>query len=143
MRASSLSRRGLALGAFSLAGLAGLGDARAEIDLEAFLALSSALTGRSDLDPALAQVYLAALQRAPDTRDTLVALAKDPSLRSAEALALRKEILRCWYTGLLGAGAAREAVTLEGALIWSAMGFSQPKGYCRGPLGYWSEPPAD
>ncbi len=139
---SGLTRRGLALGAFALAGVGGLGDARAEIDLDAFMALSEALTGRSDLDPDVGQVYLAALQRHAPKRAALLALSEDRSSPSDEAIALRKEILRNWYTGLVGEGEAREAVTLDGALMWSAMGFSQPKGFCRGPLGYWTEPPA-
>ncbi|MEQ8653836.1 MAG: sugar dehydrogenase complex small subunit [Kiloniellales bacterium] len=136
-----ISRRALMLATTALVCTVSLGEARADVDLAAFMALSEHLTGRSDLDPVIGRVYLTALQREATNRDALAALSRDPGRQDGQALALRKQILRCWYSGLIGEGDASKVVSFEAALLWSAMGFAQPKGWCRGPVGYWSEPP--
>ncbi len=124
------TRREVALGGVAFAALLAAKPAFGEDGLERFMAFSREVTGQQDLDPDLGAIYLRALEEG--TGD------KAPLDFEKE----RKRILRQWYAGVIDGPDGERAVAYEEALMWRALGFEQPIGTCRGPLGYWSKPPA-
>jgi hypothetical protein len=98
--------------------------------LDEFVALSSRLTGRADLDRAAAAALLGALMASPRHA---------PRLRRPDA-ALEREIIAAWYTGVHEFGGERQLVTHTGALQWRALGMPAP-GTCTGGFGAWADPP--
>lgn len=99
------------------------------ISLDEFIALSSRLTGRGDLNRAAADLFLGALLATPGH----VARLRQPDA------ALEREIVIAWYTGAIDVGGERRLVTHNGALKWSAIGVPVP-GACAGRFGAWSQP---
>ncbi len=124
------SRREMVLGSVAVAALFAARPVLGKEGLDDFMAFSRRLTGQEDLDPDLGAVYLQALQ---DRAGGAVPL---------DFEAEKKRILRQWFAGVIETPDGARAVAYEEALMWKAMGFEQPIGTCRGPLGYWSEPPA-
>jgi hypothetical protein len=98
--------------------------------LDDFLALSSRLTGRTDLDRAAAGTLLNAL---------LSTAGNAARLRNPDA-ALEREIIASWYTGIYELRGEKRLATHAGALKWRAIGIPVP-GVCAGRFGAWSQPP--
>ncbi len=108
----------------------------AELDAETFLGLSQKLTGRQDLDADYAAEMLDAY-RAIGKADDVAALAD-----GAENPELANDIVATWYSGVSPDPESNEVITYTEALMWGAMSFTKPMGYCGGETGYWAEPPA-
>ncbi len=51
-------------------------------------------------------------------------------------------IVAAWYSGVSPDPESGEVITYTDALMWQAMSFTKPMGYCGGETGYWAEPPA-
>ena len=114
-----------------IARLAGAAQAQAPApSLDDFLAWSSRLTGRTDLDRAAAAVYLKALLDTPGNAQRL---------RRPDA-ALEREVIVSWYAGTYEVRGERRLATHTGALQWRAIGVTAP-GACSGRFGAWSQPP--
>jgi hypothetical protein len=94
-----------------------------------FLALSSRLTGFSDLDRQTAGILLKNLLATPGN---------DARLARPDA-ALERDIIVAWYTGVHQVRGEAQLVTHTGALQWRALGVSAP-GRCVGPFGTWAKP---
>ncbi|NMA99597.1 MAG: hypothetical protein GX970_16085, partial [Phyllobacteriaceae bacterium] len=56
--------------------------------------------------------------------------------------ALEAEIIANWYTGLHDTADGEAIVTYEDALIWEALDYTKPMGWCGGETGYWADAPA-
>src|SRR5438093_10462299 len=97
--------------------------------LDDFLALSSRLTGRTNLDRAAADALLKALRSKPGY---------EARLPRPDA-ALEREIIVSWYTGTYEIGGERRLFTHAGSLQWRAIGLPVP-GACAGRFGAWSQP---
>ena len=98
--------------------------------LEDFLAMSSRLTGYSDLDHDTAAIFLKNLLTTPGNAARLT---------SPDA-ALERDIIVAWYTGVHYVRGAPQLVTHTGALQWRALEMPAP-GTCVGPFGSWAKPP--
>ena len=98
--------------------------------LDDFLALSSRLTGRRDLDRDGAAILLDARVATPGTAG---------KLRRPDA-ALEREIIVAWYTGMCTLRGERRVATHTGALQWRALGAPAP-GTCVDRFGAWADPP--
>lgn len=109
-----------------LARMAGVAQS---FSLDDFLALSSRLTGHTNLDRAAAGTFLKALASS----------ANAAKLTRPDA-ALEREIITAWYTGAHDVAGERRLATHAGALKWRAMGILPP-GMCAGRFGAWSRPP--
>ena len=97
--------------------------------LDDFLALSSRLTGHTNLDRAAAGTFLKALASSPNAAKL-----------SRPDAALEREIIAAWYTGAHDVAGERRLVTHTGALKWRVIGIPVP-GACAGRFGAWSQPP--
>ena len=94
-----------------------------------FLALSSRLTGHADLDRKTAGIFLNNLLAIPDNAARL----------ARPDVALERDIIVAWYTGVQQVGDEPRLVTHAGALQWRALGMPAP-GMCVGPFGTWAKP---
>jgi len=112
--------------------------APAAVTLSEFLALSSRLTGKSALDPAVANIYLTALTADPNKRGRLAGLAR--SGRSDAGL--EREIILSWYTGIYKSGDEGRVAAYRDAVLWKATGLEAP-GTCAGATGFWARPPEE
>ena len=135
-----MTRRGLlsavsAISVLSVTQLPGLAFA-ANLDVQAFLALSQNLVGQDDLSEDIAANMLEAFSGL-GRDDDLAALAD-----GAEDEALSNEIVASWYTGVSPDPDDLKVLTYTDALMWQAMDFTKPMGECGGATGYWAEPPA-
>lgn len=97
--------------------------------LDTFLALSSRLTGYTDLDPTVGGTLLKNLLAAPEMAARL----------ARPDAALERDIIVAWYTGVQEAPGGAQVVTHTGALQWRALGVPAP-GWCVGPFGTWATP---
>jgi fructose 5-dehydrogenase small subunit len=97
--------------------------------LDDFLALSSRLTGYTDLDREIGAVLLKNLLAAPDTAGRL----------ARPDAALERDIIVAWYTGVQHVRGEARVVMHVGALQWRALGMRAP-GLCTGPFGTWAKP---
>jgi hypothetical protein len=134
------TRRSILVGgsALALASFAGWPrhSSAAAIDTDAFIKLSQELTGKTDLDADYASRMLDAFKVIGKSQD-IAALAdgsENPELENA--------IVAAWYSGLSPDPDSNEVITYTDALMWGAMSFTKPMGYCGGETGYWAEPPA-
>lgn len=105
-----------------------------------FLALSSRLLGREQLDSTLARIYLDPLLANPETATLLEGLIRQHE-RTAEHAALERNIIETWYTGVHEVDGVRQVATHRGALVWQVLGRPAP-GTCAGVAGEWAQPPA-
>lgn len=108
----------------------------ATIDPETFVTLSQKLTGKQDLDAEYVSQFLRAFEAVGKGGDlaSLAAGEDHPQLAN--------EIVAAWYTGVSPDPASEEVVTYTEALMWPAMSYTKPMGYCGGAMGYWADPPA-
>lgn len=97
--------------------------------LDDFLALSSRLTGHTDLDREAAGIFL---------KNLLVTPGIAARLARPDA-ALERDIIVAWYTGVHQVRGEAQLVTHTGALQWRALGMPVP-GTCVGPFGTWADP---
>ncbi len=146
---TSITRRGLLGLTAGLSTAAALGlppldrvqAAATGIDLDGFLALSARLTGTAigDLDRGIGARILD-LYRAAGEGEALAVLA---ATGGAPAGALADGIVASWYSGVATIGGRTALVAYPDALMWAALDFTKPGGYCGGETGYWAEPPQD
>lgn len=104
-------------------------------DVDTFLKLSHKLTGKENLDDDVAAELLKAFT-ASGRQDDLAALAT-----GASDDGLSNSIVASWYTGISPNPDDLQVVTYTDALIWDAMDYTKPMGFCGGGVGYWSDPP--
>ena len=107
----------------------------ANLDVEAFLALSQKLVGQDELIEEIAAEMLKAFAAA-GRMDVISELAES---NSNDAVA--DEIVAAWYTGESPDPDDPEVLTYTEALIWQAMDYTKPLAVCGGGVGYWGEPP--
>lgn len=107
-----------------------------ELDPERFLALSERLTRKDDISGDIATAMLEAF-KATGRADELAAL-----VDGADKQELTNEIVAAWYSGVSPDPDSNDVLTYTDALMWQAMSFTKPMGYCGGAMGYWAEPPA-
>lgn len=108
----------------------------ATVEADDFLDLSIKLTGHSDLALEDAAKMLQAFN-AIGKGDELAALVdgnSNPDLSNA--------IVAAWYSGVSPDPESDEVITYTEALMWPAMSYTKPMGYCGGATGYWADPPA-
>jgi hypothetical protein len=132
--------------------------APAESEGEQFLRISRLLTGKSDLDPAIAARTLeamtardaqfstrfGALAKALDTAGLhditdfeRTAIAADPALKQTTV-----EIVSAWYLGVVGEGETAKLVTYENALMFRpTRDVTAPPATGGGEFGSWSAKP--
>ncbi|WP_417603248.1 sugar dehydrogenase complex small subunit [Primorskyibacter flagellatus] len=108
----------------------------ADLDVDAFLALSQKLTQQDDLSADIAADMLAAFSATGQAED-LAALAED---EADEALA--NAVVASWYSGVSPDQDDLQVLTYTDALIWQAMDYTKPMAYCGGEVGYWADPPS-
>ena len=98
--------------------------------LDEFLALSSRLTGFTDLNRETASTFLKQLLATPGNAARL----------AFPDAVMEREIIMAWYTGVHPVRGEAQLVTHTGALQWRALGMPAP-GSCVGPFGTWADPP--
>lgn len=107
------------------------------VTVEQFLALSQKLTTVSGLDPAVAKTLLGgflATGHGPALAQLIAGAGQDGPLANA--------IVAAWYSGVYASGAGTQAVaTYTDALLWNALSFTKPLGWCGGASGYWAQAP--
>ena len=54
---------------------------------------------------------------------------------------LEQRIIAEWYSGLHQTGDGEAVVTYEDALLWDALDYTKPMGWCGGETGYWADAP--
>lgn len=104
-------------------------------DVEAFIALSEEQVGSTDLPKDIATAMLKAYSGI-GKENALAALAagkKDPDLTNS--------LVTAWYTGESPDPNDLRVLDYTEALIWQAMDYTKPMGYCGGAVGYWADPP--
>lgn len=127
----------------SASALRALADMSSVPPLDAFLALSAVLTGKSNLNHIVAERLLTALQqKSPGLSERLPQLARalaSGTLNEAQRLeALR--ILEGWYLGVVD----NVVVTYEGALMFSAVSdVLGIRSYCPNQQGFWAAKPIE
>lgn len=55
--------------------------------------------------------------------------------------ALEQRILTQWYSGLQQIADGDAVVTYTDALVWDALDYTKPMGWCGGETGYWADAP--
>jgi hypothetical protein len=162
---SGLTRRRALVGAVgTIIGVSWLPSALADQmdpnrpSMAAFSDLSRLLTGRSDLSAETAGKLFAALaavdDRFPQRVKALSEFAEAHGLSTAEAMlagadkqggglpALLRLVLRAWYTGVVGTGAAAQVVEDRDPLMFAAVADAlSPPSYCRASGFYWTATP--
>lgn len=123
--------------------------------LDAFMAVSRRLTGKSELDPALGARLHAALTRAyPDLsravasldarlsagdRTVAIPLAHAPEAERTAA----QRILRGWYLGVVGDEFDAQCIAYEAILAYRPVADQVVmQTFCREAPGYWAAPPS-
>jgi len=113
--------------------------AREPVTSANFLELSGRLLEKdaASLDGAHAETYFANLTQQGE-QDGLAAL-----FDGAANPALEQQIINDWYSGVQRTAAGGEVVvTYTDALIWDALDYTKPQGWCGGETGYWADAPA-
>ncbi len=137
------TRRKFLMGCASIAAMATLFPQSAVADetvtVDQFVTLSARLTAAaaSDLESAMANKLLAgflANGRAPG----LVLLSSDTKVNTGT---VADDIVAAWYSGVYDTPSGKAVAGFTGALMWNALDFTKPLGFCGGETGYWAEPP--
>jgi Membrane bound FAD containing D-sorbitol dehydrogenase len=140
----SISRRNLVIGGASAAALAAgfprSAGAQQSVTVDQFRALSARLTGAavSDLDASMAGKLLdgfVSMGRGP----VLARLAADPGSSTGT---VADDIVAAWYSGTYDTPAGQAVAGFTDALLWNALAFTKPPGFCGGETGYWADPPS-
>ena len=101
--------------------------------------LSAEITGVADLDPGLGQTIYALLGLESQI-DSLLQRSPEDSAAEARA-ALEVEVISAWYSGIVESAAGPRLASYEEALMWRALDFTKPMGYCGDGFGSWALPP--
>lgn len=111
--------------------------AQSAVTVDDFIALSARLVERQPR--ALASLYATPYLDALAAKNSagLAAL-----INGSSDAALEAEIIANWYTGLHDTAYGEAIVTYEDALIWEALDYTKPMGWCGGETGYWADAPA-
>lgn len=139
IQSSTLNRRGflLATSAVSVLSLAPLPvwALTASFDVNAFLILSEKQVGQADLSKDVAAAMLKAYSSLDKESDlaSMAAGTKNPELANS--------LVAAWYTGESPNPDDLQVLDYTDALIWQAMDYTKPMGYCGGTVGYWADPP--
>ena len=138
----TLTRRNLLVfgGGTALALVCGAAARASEpFDTTKFLELSAKLlqTDTGALDQDAATRFLSNFI-ATGHQDALTALAG-----GAPELPLEQQIITGWYSGVQQAASGDELVAYTDALIWDALDYTKPQGWCGGETGYWALPPSE
>ena len=126
------------------------------LSLDDFLAFSSLLTGVDDLDPAVGQVYLNALQAgggsSPSVAEAFSLASSGSQGADLESLnesgyfdqegigSLTSQIIEMWYTGMYEQDGEMHVATFVDALAWKVLHFTKPPTICA-DFGFWAEEP--
>lgn len=112
--------------------------AREPVTSANFLELSGRLLEKdaASLDGAHAETYFANLTQQGE-QDALAAL-----FDGAANPALEQQIVNDWYSGVQRTADGEVVVTYTDALIWDALDYTKPQGWCGGETGYWADAPA-
>lgn len=77
----------------------------------------------------------------------LIATGKEDSLTAlsegAAEIPLEDQIITGWYSGVQQTAEGEELVAYTDALIWDALDYTKPQGWCGGDTGYWALPPSE
>jgi hypothetical protein len=146
------------LAAVCLVAVGGPAAAQTGTAHEAFLDLSRLLTGRASLDVGQgARLFDAFLTGTPGFQtgvERLLAWIKDHNVdvgqlqqtldaESSPLAALPRQVMKAWYTGVVGEGGATRCVTFETSLMHRVVADRlNPPSYCYGPHGSWGNAPA-
>jgi hypothetical protein len=139
----TFSRRALILGGACALSAASafpfFAGANETIPVDEFRALSARLTGASltDLNATAAAKLLdgfLSMERGAD----LARLAADPGARAGP---LADDIVAAWYSGNYQTAAGLASIGLPSALLWDALNYTKPSGFCGGLTGYWGDAP--
>ena len=139
----TFSRRALILGGACALSAASafpfFAGANETITVEEFRALSARLTGASltDLNATASAKLLDGFLSTGRGAD-LARLAADSG---AKAGPLADDIVAAWYSGNYRTATGLASIGLPGALLWDALNFTKPSGFCGGLTGYWVEAP--
>lgn len=110
--------------------------AQTPLTTDDFVALSARLTDHPArrLSARHASAFLdALLAENADGVHSLAAGGKDE--------ALEQRIISNWYTGLHDTADGEALVTYDDALLWDALDYTKPMGWCGGETGYWADAP--
>jgi hypothetical protein len=111
--------------------------AQADVSVDQFLQLSERLTGVGDLDADTAKTLLGGFLAAGHGPDLAELIRSAP----VSASPLADALVAAWYSGLYETGQGTAVSDFNGALVWTALGFTKPFGSCGGQIGYWADPP--
>lgn len=117
--------------------LGGRVSAASPASLEDFLALSARLVGRPGgaLSNQLGESYFRALL-SRGLGETLTGLRDGDAAPEIET-----SMISNWYTGVAETKGGDEVATYTEALMWDALDFTKPMGWCGGETGYWATAP--
>jgi hypothetical protein len=111
----------------------------APITVEQFRQLSARLMGvpLGNLDrDAAARLLNAFLANGLET--SLALLAADTAVNTGT---VADDIVAAWYSGVFQTPRGEVVATFTDALMWSALDYTKPFGFCGGAMGYWALPP--
>lgn len=108
--------------------------------VEQFLALSGQLTGRPSLDAAVATTLLDGFVATGKSAD-LAALVSAGGNATAKTQQLANAVVGAWYSGVYDTPSGQAVAGFDTALMWDAMRFTKPFGFCGGDTCYWAAPP--
>ena len=116
-------------------------------NLQRFMEVSQALTGKQQLDEVIGQRLLQLLDSVPGFSaglNQLLPLPKgDPGGWNAAQQKTASEVISAWYLGKVGQGTDARVVSYEKALMFEAVaGVLVIRSYCSGKPGYWAAQPA-
>lgn len=103
-------------------------------DVNSFMRLSEKQLGQTGLSKDMATTIMEVYIRL-GKEDELVQLAAGDDNQY-----LSDSLVATWYTGESPNPDDLVVVEYTDALIWQAMDYTKPMGYCGGTIGYWSEP---
>ncbi|MGU3575315.1 sugar dehydrogenase complex small subunit [Brucellaceae bacterium C25G] len=104
-------------------------------DVNSFMKLSEKQLGQTGLSKDMATTILEVYSRL-GKEDDLCQLAAGHDNQE-----LSNSLVATWYTGESPNPDDLVVIEYTDALIWQAMDYTKPMGYCGGTIGYWSEPP--
>ena len=64
-----------------------------------------------------------------------------PPILELSAGSLAADIVAAWYSGNYHTATGLASIGLPGALLWDALNFTKPSGFCGGLTGYWGDAP--
>lgn len=116
-------------------------------NLQEFMQVSLALTGKRELNPQIGQRLYQLLATQPGFTIGLAQLQPLPQGKpenwSAAQRKTARDVLSAWYLGKVGEGAQALVVSYEKALMFDAVaGVLVIRSYCSGKPGYWATQPA-